>query len=104
MSTWLIIAAIGVGTYALRASMFVTLGSRTIPAWLHDPMSLVGPAAIATLVGSMLLTSDGALAIGSIPTVVATVAAFAIVRRTGNVMHAFFVGMPVVWTLNSLGF
>ncbi len=103
MSPWLVIAVIGLGTYALRASMFVALGGRSLPAWLNGPMSLVGPAAIAALVASMLLTSHGRADVGSISTIVATTAAFVCVRRTGNVMHALFVGMPIVWAFGLLG-
>ncbi len=103
MSAWLALAAIGIGTYALRASMFVALGNRQVPAWLERPMSMVGPAAIAALVASMLFTSGGSVAIGSLPTIVATAAAYVVVRRTGNVMHAFAVGMPVLWILSAAG-
>ena len=103
MSAWLIIAVIGLGTYALRVSMFIVLGGRELPTWVHGPMTLVGPAAIAALVGSMLLTSHGRIDIGSIPTIAATVAAFVCVRRTGNVMHAFVVGLPMMWIFSLLG-
>ena len=98
-----VILTVGLGTYLLRASMFVVLGGRTTPRWLEAPLNYVGPAGIAALVGAVLLTSNGRAGIGSIPAVVAAVMAFLLVRRTGNVMHAFAVGMPVFWTLTILG-
>lgn len=97
MSVWIVIAAVGIGTYALRVSMFVLLGGRRLPAWTDVPMSLVAPAAVAALVASMLLARDGAPALPPAPELLAVVAGFAAVRRTGNVMHAFAVGMPVFW-------
>jgi branched-subunit amino acid transport protein len=66
-------------------------------------LTYVGPAGIAALVGAMLLTTHGQVGVGSIPAVVAAVAAFVLVRRTGNVMHAFALGMPMFWALTVLG-
>jgi branched-subunit amino acid transport protein len=103
MSATVVIVTIGLCTYILRASMFVVLGGRTPPQWLQTPLGFVGPAAIAALVGAILLTSNGHAEVGSIPAVVAAVPAFVVVRRTGNVMHAFAVGMPVYWALTVLG-
>jgi branched-subunit amino acid transport protein len=98
-----VILVVGLGTYLLRASMFVVLGGRTPPLWLQSPLAFVGPAGIAALVSAMLLTDHGHAGVGSIPAVVAAVAAFVVVRRTGNVMHAFAVGMPLFWVLTALG-
>src|SRR5690606_39695957 len=58
MSVWLVILAVGAGTYVFRAAMFVVLGSHSLPAWTHGPLGFVGPAAIGALVGGMVLT-DG---------------------------------------------
>lgn len=103
MNATVVILAVGFGTYLLRASMFVVLGGRTPPQWLQSPLAFVGPAGIAALVSAMLLTTEGHAGVGSTPAVVAAAAAFVLVRRTGNVMHAFAVGMPVFWTLSVLG-
>ena len=103
MNATAVILTVGLGTYLLRASMFVVLGGRTPPQWIEAPLAYVGPAGIAALVGAMLLTSNGHAGVGSTPAVVAAVAAFVLVRRTGNVMHAFAVGMPVFWALTVLG-
>ena len=103
MNATAVILTVGLGTYLLRASMFVVLGGRTPPQWIEAPLAYVGPAGIAALVGAMLLTTHGHAGVGSIPAVVAAVAAFVLVRRTGNVMHAFALGMPVFWTLTVLG-
>ena len=103
MTTWAVIVAIGVVTYLLRVSMFVVVGGRTLPSWLDRPMAVVAPAAVASLVGAMVLTADGRVDPIATPQMIAVVAGFVAVRRTGNVMHAFTVGMPVMWTLSALG-
>ena len=102
MSTWLVIAAVGLGTYAMRASMFLFAGEREFPAWLEGSLALAGPAAIAALVATMVLVQDGTLAVEPAPTA-AVVVGFLVVRRTGNVIHAFVAGLPTFWLLTALG-
>lgn len=100
MSAWIVIATVSVGTYAMRASMFVALGGRQLPAWTARPMSLVAPAAVAALVTSTLAVSHGELVVPPIAEVAAVVTGFAAVRRSGNVMHAIVAGLPVYWLLS----
>lgn len=102
MSTWLVIAAIGLGTYAMRASMFVLLGRRSLPGWTARPMTLVAPAAVAALVTSALVLRGGAVVAPEPADLAAVASGFAAVRRTGNVMHGFAVGMPVFWIVGAL--
>ena len=102
--TWAVLVVIGACTYGLRASMFVALGSRSVPEWLEGPLALVGPAAIAALLGSMLFTRDGAVSGAPLADAVAVVAAYVVVRRTQNVMAAMAVGLPVAWALAAVGF
>jgi branched-subunit amino acid transport protein len=102
MSTWLVILAVGAGTYLLRASMFLALAGRTLPQWTERPMNLVGPAAMAALVATMTFTSAGSATMPDTATAAAILAGFLAVRRTGNVMHAFIVGLPVFWIVGAL--
>ncbi|MGI9645928.1 MAG: AzlD domain-containing protein [Ilumatobacteraceae bacterium] len=99
MTTWIVVVTIGVATYGLRVSMFVVLGRRTLPAWLDRPMTVVAPAAVAALVGTMALTAQGRIDPIEAPRLVALLAGFVAVRRTGNVMYAFVVGLPFMWVL-----
>ena len=87
MTIWSRIAAIGLGTYLLRVSMFLLVGERELPGWARRSLDLVGPAAIAALVATMVLVRDGAVVAPLAPTL-AVVIGFLVVRRTGNVMHA----------------
>ena len=102
MSTWFVIAAIGLGTYAMRVSMFLVVGEREVPTWLERSLGLAGPAAIAALVATMLLVKDGSLAVAPAP-MIAVVVGFLVVRRTGNVVYAFVAGLPTMWLLTAAG-
>lgn len=97
MTAWIVFIAIGAGTYALRASMFVLLGDRSLPAWTDTPLALVAPTAIAALVSSMMFTQGGHAAFASTPELAAIAGAFVITRRTGNVMYAIAAGLPLFW-------
>jgi branched-subunit amino acid transport protein len=102
MNGWLVISTIAVGTYLMRASMFIAFGDRDLPAWVERPMALVAPAAVAALVSSSLMVDDGAIALPAAPEILAILAGFIAVRRTGNVMHAFAAGLPVFWLLSAV--
>lgn len=102
MSTWSVIIAVAAGSYALRVSMFVLLGNRSLPSWATAPMSLVAPAAVAALVASMLFVQHGAVQTPPLAELTAVGAGFAAVRRSGNVMHAFVAGMPAFWLIGLL--
>lgn len=102
MTAWLVIAAAGLGTYALRASMFVVLGEREVPAWATSALALVAPAAVAALTASIVFTESGALASAPAAEIAAVGAGFLAVRRTGNVMLAFAAGLPVYWVVTAL--
>jgi branched-subunit amino acid transport protein len=102
MNAWIVILAVGAGTYLFRASMFVVLGQRSLPAWTTTPMGLVAPAAVAALVASLLFTSGGQIEAVPAAEIAAVAVGFLAVRRSGNVMHAFVAGMPVVWILDAV--
>lgn len=102
MTNWFVIAAVAVGTYAFRVSMFVVVGRRSVPTWLSAAMTMVGPAAVAALVGSMLFTSGGRFASPPAAELIALLAGFCVARRTGNVAHALLVGLPAFWLLDAL--
>jgi branched-subunit amino acid transport protein len=103
MNAFLVVIAIGVGSYALRAVMLVLVTTRPIPAGLESALALVGPAAVAALLATMVLTQGGQIDPLPPASVAATAAGFVAVRRTGNVMHAFTAGLPLMWVLTALG-
>jgi len=101
MTPLVVFLAAAIGTFALRASMLVGLAGRTLPPALQTRLVLVGPAAIGALCAASLGPGPGRAVAWS--EIVAAVAAFAAVRRTGSLVHAFLVGMPALWLAHALG-
>jgi branched chain amino acid efflux pump len=102
VSTWIALVAIGVGTYALRVSMFLVVGERELPGWVSRSLDLVGPAAVAALVASMVFVQHESVH-APIASTAAVLVGFLVVRRTGNVTHAFLAGLPTFWLLSAAG-
>jgi branched-subunit amino acid transport protein len=103
VTTWIVMLAVGAGSYALRLSMLALLGRTGVPAWLASVLPWVAPAVIGGLVAAMVLTPGGSFISDVPPELIAVAAGFVAVRRTGNVVHAFTAGMPVMWLLTALG-
>jgi branched-subunit amino acid transport protein len=103
MTPWLVIGAVGLGTYLFRSVMFVVLGDRRLPAWTERPMALVDPAAIGALLGGMLLTHHGRFDPAGPADLAAAVLAFAVVRRGGSVLRGILVGFALLWILALVG-
>jgi branched-subunit amino acid transport protein len=100
MTTWLVVLAVAAGTYVIRAGPFVGLAGRRLPVAVQSWLALAGPAAMATLVVGALVSGRGG---ATAPEAIAGLAAFVTVRRTGNVTHAFVVGMPALWAFSAIG-
>jgi branched-subunit amino acid transport protein len=102
VTAWLVVCAVGLGTYAFRAVTFAVVSDRGLPAWAERPLAFVSPAAIGALVGGMLLTAHGSTAMPALAEAGAAVAAFVTVHRSGNVARGIVVGFPVLWALTWL--
>ena len=103
MTALIAVLVIGASTYLLRVAMFLVVTRDGVHERWSGSMSLVAPAALAALVGSMLLTERGAVAVAPTAEVVAVAAGFVAARITGNVASALFVGLPTMWLLGALG-
>lgn len=104
MSTIAVFALAGAGTYLLRASMVLVGDRATFGSWLEHRLALVGPAVLGGLLTAAVATSGGAVTRPDPATLIAVVAALVVVRRTGNLGHALFVGLPVYWGCALVGF
>lgn len=58
---WLVVAAVGVGTAAIKALGPVLLGGRPLPARANDLVELLAPALLGSLVATQAFASDRAL-------------------------------------------
>lgn len=100
MTTWLIIIAMGVVTYAIRLSMIGAVGRLHIPPLLQRALRFVPPAVLSAIIFPELLAPGGALDL-SLANVrlLAGLAAVVIAWRTRNTLLTIAVGMAVLWLL-----
>jgi branched-subunit amino acid transport protein len=103
MTIWVVLAAIGVGTYLLRVTMFLVAEGRGMPAALDEVLSMVAPAAMAALVAGMLFTADGHIDVVPVPELIAVAVGYVAIRLGGNVVVALAAGLPTMWVLTGLG-
>ena len=102
MTAWLVIVAIGIGSYAMRAVMLAAVAAKPLPSRFDAAMRLVGPAAIGALTATLTFTRAGTLRPLPWPELIAIAVGFVTVRRTGNVVHAITVGLPALWLLTAI--
>jgi hypothetical protein len=92
MSTWIVIVAVGLGSYLFRLSMIILTGRLTMPPYLERASGLVAPAAFAALGAAGVAEACGLASPGRPPPTAAS-------RRhrrlcTGSSQAAILVGMP----------
>jgi branched-subunit amino acid transport protein len=97
---WLVIGAIGLGTYVLRLSMLLLFSRRLMGDPNRACLQYVAPAALAALVTTMLAPNG---TVANPVELLAVVAGFAASRRSGNVLHALAVGLPVLLVIDAVG-
>ena len=102
MREFLVFVAAGAGVYLARASFIAAVGDRTLPEWAERLLRNVGPAVLAALVTSLLLTD----AIGSFVTNPARLLAVAVsiptAVKTRSFVWTFVVGMAMFWTVGAI--
>jgi branched-subunit amino acid transport protein len=104
MKTWLIILAVSVITFLLRASFVVFADPHRFPHAFRQALTFVPPAVLAAIVAPGLLIRDGVLdftlsnerLFAGLVAIVATI----FVR---NAMAAIAAGMSTLWLLQWLG-
>lgn len=98
---WLLVAAVTLVTYGLRASFILgtdRLGG--LPPALERVTPFVPPVVLAALVAPDLFLSGGAVALGpGNDRLVAGLLAFAVARYTENMLATVGVGMAALWLL-----
>jgi len=103
MNAWLVVVAIGLGTYLFRLSMIAFADRVLLPARLEQVTALVAPAAFAALAASGITAAcAGAAAAEAVPALTAVAVAVVAVLRTGRSYAAMLAGMPVLWLTSAL--
>lgn len=103
MSTWLIVALVGIGTYLTRLSFIGILGSREIPTFIERPLRLVAPAVIAAIAIPELVAPADAVdfSLDNLRLLAGIVAIF-VAWRTRSIGWTIGVGMASLWILDLL--
>jgi branched-subunit amino acid transport protein len=103
MNTWIVIVAVGLGSYLFRLSMIILTGRITMPPYLERASGLVVPAAFAALAAAGVAVACSSLGVTrAAAPLAAVVAAVIAVLRTGSSQAAILVGMPVLWIATAL--
>ena len=100
---WIIIAVVGAGTLALRAS-FLMWGDRIPrPAWLDRALRQVPPAVLAVLVTANLVIRDNRIDLSPANhRLLAGLIAALVAWRTRSLLWTIVAGMAALWLLNQL--
>jgi branched-subunit amino acid transport protein len=104
MSSWLIVIAVGVGTYAARLSFIGILGERRLPPAFERALEYVAPSVFAALVLPAVLLPEGSIEMAPAvnPRFVAAILATIVAWRLKNVVGVIVVGMGALWILEAI--
>lgn len=99
MREFLVLVAIGAGTYALRAAFLVS-GRTDPPPSIARLLPFVGPAVLAALTVPALAAPSGTISLTeTLPTLVAAVVTWILWRRRGSLPLALFGGLLTGWAI-----
>jgi branched-subunit amino acid transport protein len=100
---WLVMAAIGLATFAMRLSFILALGRTDPPRSLMRFLRFVPPAVLSAIIFPELLMPGGSLelSLGNTRLLAGLVAAL-VAWRSRNVLLTIVAGMVVLWALNTL--
>ena len=104
MTTWLIILAVSLATFLLRASFIVFADPHRFPHAFRQALTFVPPAVLAAIVAPGLLLRDGMLDLSlSNERLFAGLAAIVATIFVRNATAAIAAGMSTLWLLQWLG-
>ncbi len=104
MSAWLIVVAVGAGTYFARLSFIGALGRRRLPPVAERALDYVAPAVFAALVFPAVVLREGSVDVAPAtnPRLLAAALAALVAWRSKSVVAVFAVGMGALWILDFL--
>ena len=103
MTTWLIIAGMGLVTYTIRLAQIALLERIEMPRLMRQALRFVTPAVLSAIVSVELLRPGGSLdaSLGN-PRLLAGALATLIAWRTRSVLLTIGAGMLALWILQAL--
>lgn len=104
-TVWLIMLAIGIGTYGMRLSFIHLAGRLPLPQGLTRALRFVPAAVLSALVAPAILQWDPASGLdvaNDLPRLVAGLTAAIVAWTTRGVLSTLIVGMGVLWGLSAV--
>ena len=102
MSAWIVIGAVGTGSYLFRMSMLVLAARAGLPPVIERAARHAVPVSFAALAASALTGYVVQTGGASLAPFVAVAFAVVAVRRTGSPRAALAAGMPTLWVMSAL--
>jgi branched-subunit amino acid transport protein len=101
VSAYLVVLAVGLGSYAFRISILVLAARAGVPPIVERAAQHAVPVAFAALAATALADEVAGAEI-ALPPIAAVIAAVVAVHRTGRPYAAIAAGMPTLWLLTAL--
>lgn len=101
MSAYLVVLAVGLGSYAFRISMLVLAARTGLPPIVERAARYAVPVSFAAL-ATTAIADQVATAGAPLPVLAAVAVAVVAVRRTGSSHAAIAAGMPTLWLLSAV--
>jgi branched-subunit amino acid transport protein len=103
MNLWLLLAGMGLITYAIRAVPILLMERVTLPPLVMRGLRFVPPAVLSAVVLPELVRTNGTLNLSPAnPRLLAGLLAAAVAWRTRNVLLTILAGMLALWALQWL--
>ena len=101
MTPYLVVAAVGAGSYLFRVSMLVLAARVGLPAFVERAARHAVPVSFAALASSAL-APHLAVRHTAVAPLASVVVAIVAVRRTGSPHAALVAGLPTLWVMSAL--
>jgi branched-subunit amino acid transport protein len=103
MSTWLVILAVGLFTFATRLSFILLFGRYSVPPALQRALRYVPPAALTAIIFPEMLAPHGTLdiSVGNLR-LIAGLLAIIVAWRSKNIFLTILIGMAALQLLQAL--
>lgn len=98
---WIIIIAMGIGTYLIRFSFLGLIGNRELPSWLLKMLRFTPVAVLPGVVAPMLIGSDAAHSADPLR-ISAALVTLVVGVMTRNVLYAIIAGLGVFFGLGAV--
>jgi branched-subunit amino acid transport protein len=100
VNTWIVIAAVSIAVFLLRASFILFADPHRFPHAFRQALTFVPPAVLAAIVAPGLLMPQGVFdATAANPRWIAGLVALAVAARTRNPLAPVAAGLPALWLL-----